>query len=470
MISRRHFLQASLSVALVSLLPRSAFTATTLQVRPSWTSFRTGPLFPVFTGTIGAMKANKNSSDPASWLYWASVHKRLCVHGLPYFLAWHHGFLKRFEGQLRKMSGYSDLVLPYWDYYADPALPVEFTDDTSPLWRRDRTGNDVRQALTLAPFADTIIHFPRGKTYAFEPTLEAAPHNPVHNLIGGVMGDLLLSPLDPIFWLHHANIDRLWAAWVKAGDGRRMPATTNAYWSGVFNYGPGVASMDRVKTYTTRGLGYRYDNETMPAQLPPLLAASSSFQAASYRADALPPRPPAIHSVSLDSGQPMSLDQRSVSVDVPLTAQDRQRVRSLLMQKGAKGAPAGSIRVVLDGIRLTELGKKGGYFFKVYINLPEQPGLSVPESNYLLGMLGPFEIEGAGMRQMRKHGGMQMEHAGGGDVRMVFPVTEALRKLWPASLDKLTISFVRANGGTPVDGTVIVIKQFRMETSDTAPR
>ena len=44
---------------------------------------------------------------------------------------------------------------------------------------------------------------------------EGGPHNGVHGVIGsfgGPMGDYM-SPLDPIFWLHHCNVDRIWAAW-----------------------------------------------------------------------------------------------------------------------------------------------------------------------------------------------------------------------------------------------------------------
>jgi tyrosinase len=47
--------------------------------------------------------------------------------------------------------------------------------------------------------------------------LESNPHNSVHVMIGGpsgFMSDPLLAGLDPIFWLHHCNIDRLWAAWL----------------------------------------------------------------------------------------------------------------------------------------------------------------------------------------------------------------------------------------------------------------
>ncbi len=43
-------------------------------------------------------------------------------------------------------------------------------------------------------------------------TLEATPHNNVHNIVGGLMGGTQ-SALDPIFMMHHCNIDRIWAVW-----------------------------------------------------------------------------------------------------------------------------------------------------------------------------------------------------------------------------------------------------------------
>lgn len=54
--------------------------------------------------------------------------------------------------------------------------------------------------------------------------LEGMPHNKVHNFIGGVgaldpgpYGNMTnnLSPVDPIFFLHHSNMDRLWDVWTR---------------------------------------------------------------------------------------------------------------------------------------------------------------------------------------------------------------------------------------------------------------
>jgi tyrosinase len=55
-------------------------------------------------------------------------------------------------------------------------------------------------------------------------TLEGMPHNKTHNYIGGVgpidpgpYGNMTnnLSPVDPIFFLHHSNMDRLWDVWTR---------------------------------------------------------------------------------------------------------------------------------------------------------------------------------------------------------------------------------------------------------------
>jgi tyrosinase len=63
-------------------------------------------------------------------------------------------------------------------------------------------------------------------------TLEGFPHNKVHNYIGGVgpldpgpYGNMtnFLSPVDPIFFLHHSNMDRLWDLWTRKQMALKLP-------------------------------------------------------------------------------------------------------------------------------------------------------------------------------------------------------------------------------------------------------
>lgn len=52
--------------------------------------------------------------------------------------------------------------------------------------------------------------------------LESQPHNLVHNNVGGFMSDLL-SPVDPIFFMHHSNIERLWDVWTQKQNSIHKP-------------------------------------------------------------------------------------------------------------------------------------------------------------------------------------------------------------------------------------------------------
>jgi len=38
-------------------------------------------------------------------------------------------------------------------------------------------------------------------------------HNHGHAWIGGIMNNTSTSPTDPVFWMHHAEVDRLWQIW-----------------------------------------------------------------------------------------------------------------------------------------------------------------------------------------------------------------------------------------------------------------
>jgi tyrosinase len=75
--------------------------------------------------------------------------------------------------------------------------------------------------------------------------LEGQPHNKVHNNVGGIsyktvggattktdIGGFMqanLSPVDPLFFLHHANIDRLWDVWTRKQLARGYPILPDGY-------------------------------------------------------------------------------------------------------------------------------------------------------------------------------------------------------------------------------------------------
>lgn len=156
---------------------------------------------------------------------------------------------------------------------------------------------------------------------------------------------------------------------------------------------------------------------------------------------------------------------RSARARVPLTLEGRNRVRSLLTRReqasGVAGDPMQSdpLRIVLDGVAPTDTGAQGGYFYKILLNRPSR-GVAQPEQTYLIGTLGPFEIAAAIHAQSMANGGrLAMQST----ARIVLPATDVLRRVWPDSLDALTLSFVRVDGGAPRQTTAITIDRMWVE-------
>lgn len=176
-----------------------------------------------------------------------------CQHGSWFFLPWHRMYLLHFErivaATIVQLGGPSDWALPYWNYSdaSNPdamKLPPEFIAATLP----DGTANalaipqraahqpdgdfgltalevNIKTCLDESEFDDsatgTTSGFGGEKTGfvhngAYPGVLEITPHGDVHVAVSGLrgfMGSFSTAALDPIFWLHHANIDRLWQVW-----------------------------------------------------------------------------------------------------------------------------------------------------------------------------------------------------------------------------------------------------------------
>jgi tyrosinase len=122
------------------------------------------------------------------------------------FLAWHRRFLWQLEQRLQVDN--LTVTIPYWDWIADPTIPTPLDDPAlAQSWGVARNWN----APMLPTQADLDAVTTQTSFPAFQRRLEQV-HNLVHEAVGGTM-DTASSPADPLFWLHHANIDRLWAEW-----------------------------------------------------------------------------------------------------------------------------------------------------------------------------------------------------------------------------------------------------------------
>jgi hypothetical protein len=227
-----------------------------------------------------------------NWQQQADIHKCHCQHGSWYFLPWHRAYLYYLEEAVREVSKNNNFALPYWDWGKDPKVPEVFwqwpfnqayrgktTAQSNPIWQ-DKTNSYVVDTLKLREniFPLTLYGYNAEGIENAAGTLERGAHNRVHSAIGGSMGTTRAAALDPIFWTHHGNIDRLWAKWSAMGKG----SIKNADWEGhtfamqfYDRKGDLIPAVAVSEVDSIEKLGYTYDELATPDGL----AALDNFPA-----------------------------------------------------------------------------------------------------------------------------------------------------------------------------------------------
>jgi len=218
-------------------------------------------------------------------LVYTHIQQTMQIHFTGHFLPWHRYYTAIYESMLRSECGYKG-AQPYWDWTLDtpsssfanspvfdahtgfggngPFVPSNPNSFFPPV--PGRTGGGC---VTTGPFAgisdmvhlgpaDSVTYNPQCLKRDFSPyfagrylgmnqtqvtlcqpdfglfarTMEGGPdyelsgvHGGGHYGVGGSLGqigDLYVSPADPIFFLHHANLDRLWWSWQRVNLGTRL--------------------------------------------------------------------------------------------------------------------------------------------------------------------------------------------------------------------------------------------------------
>jgi tyrosinase len=202
-----------------------------------------------------------------------------------YFLPWHRLYVLQFEHIIRAITGRDEFTLPYWDYTspATYAIPEEFqaTNRNDPLLSALFVGNRNKDGGRLNT-ADVNAGEPLNKHFtgvrnflvlpnlkepsysAFCSQLDSHLHGAIHVFTGDEtnMGVVPTAANDPVFWLHHCNIDRLWAAWNAAG-GINPVSTNGEAWADTTFAFPGSGGQ-LVQTAISKiadaaALPYKYD-------------------------------------------------------------------------------------------------------------------------------------------------------------------------------------------------------------------
>lgn len=209
----------------------------------------------------------RNARDANSLDRQTLLHARYARHGDWLFLPWHRLELLSFEAIIARITDHAAFALPYWDYNQTPQLPDYFFDSADALYRANR------KATAETDVAELRWSMNKGKvrfdeddfaTFTGTPgkmgTIEAFGHNLVHSIVGGDMALLSTSPLDPIFYLHHANIDRAWQSWLDLHHGEPIPGEWRSKkLRGFVHPSRRLDGLNAGNTLDCSALGYRYD-------------------------------------------------------------------------------------------------------------------------------------------------------------------------------------------------------------------
>ncbi|GGK35116.1 hypothetical protein GCM10010124_29750 [Pilimelia terevasa] len=191
--------------------------------------------FPSFIKALFALKTAPGPGDVGNLYDWyVQRHSYFAwnthAHGANSFLPWHRRFLMEFEADLRTHNPDKsvEVSIPYWDWYVDPMGAELFTVDSfGPAVEPEENGKGFFDE-NVWPINVGVVSGRRltrrlnkmpelmkrsGANYTrYREALEINPHDEIHMAFKGQMMTAA-SPNDPTFWLHHAQLDKLWAEW-----------------------------------------------------------------------------------------------------------------------------------------------------------------------------------------------------------------------------------------------------------------
>jgi polyphenol oxidase len=203
-------------------------------------------------------------NDPRGWLQQGDKHCWNCgggldgqggeeIHGSWLFLPWHRAYLYFHERILGALINDKSLRLAYWDWdnaqhRAVPPAWLTPDNNSNSLFDQNRSavaGNQAPNSIVGPQIMSPIINAATFASFGGRSpianvnragNLENGPHGAVHIWCGDTsmqsasadMGLLDTAAQDPIFFAHHANIDRLWSVWLNAAASHKNP--TDASW------------------------------------------------------------------------------------------------------------------------------------------------------------------------------------------------------------------------------------------------
>jgi tyrosinase len=418
-----------------------------------------------------------------------------CQHGSWFFLPWHRMYLGFYEQIVRaavvQLGGPADWTLPYWNYsdssnpqaktlppcFRQPALPDGSPNplfviqgvnvprapginsgDTSLIPDSDVDLSGCLEESFFSPDTDTTsgdLGFGGTATGFNHPgqvfganSVESAPHNAIHVDVGGqwneggvAINGWMIDPdtaaLDPIFWLHHANIDRLWSVWngislsntnpagsVNVG-GQPISWSTSVQFS-FYDANGNVVTMTPSQVLDTTTTTFSYDYE----------------EAANLAAHPMTERTAAGRGTTMKPGLPEMVGANDKPVTLAGSTETTffalQQPSGPALKSAAMRAEPAKTYLKIENV----VSKKSHATYEVYVNLPDNPDAEAYKEHHA-GAMHLFGVVQASTKSDR--------HSGNG-LSFSIDITQLVNRLkaindWDEK--NIRVSFVpRTTGGT----------------------
>jgi len=210
------------------------------------------------------------------WYCWHNGGNFRHLPNADFFLPWHRAYIKTLEDNLRDQD--PNVAQPWWDWSSPlshrEGIPQSYKSEPLNKFHIDVAKMNIPDAPENAPInKDTTRHpmdlsrlptpedinnlYDLEDFVDFSRSLEQI-HNGIHMWVSGTFSDIGTSAFDPLFFAHHANIDRIWYIWqLKQGN-----STIPSEWLDK-SLAPFPYTFREVLNINTLG----YDYATMSAEL-----------------------------------------------------------------------------------------------------------------------------------------------------------------------------------------------------------
>ena len=411
---------------------------------------------------IGASDVAKaNPPEAVSALY------NQCHSDESLFFVWHRAYVWSMERLMQDAISDTSFRLPYWDWYTNPELPEIFRSEVladgktgNVLYRANRNngvnkGNPIWNPRITAGFDSGAQNsdFER-----FQNRLNGGEHGNIHVAVGTQtnMGDTHTAARDPIFWLHHANIDRLLPVWLRIDAGRKARTNYPNWLATKYRFpAPGgglqTPTVDDMALNGMEALGYSYEDTSSPKVSAPATPLKPVRSAGSLS--------PSNGKATMKIAEKQSV-KIGAGATVSLTLSDGDHTKMQSMASEAKTDDGfTSVMIVLEGIKLDKPAPDVlGY--DVYLNLPDKAPDSSKFDQHYLGPISLFALT----HEMPEHEGMN--HG----ITLRFAATEMLKEQAKANrfgANNMSVSIipVLAPNAKEPDEAVIEIENISIEAS-----